>query len=177
MFYWLYSSVKINWLTFAKIINTWRLHVNSWITSFLTLSNVLPMSNVKNTECKDHKRHFSIRPMCSHISVEHIWNSNKLNTTYVVKIVVRSVTLPDESGYLLPYGINLLVKPGFHIIAPIAPIAPIARNSVQAIRAIHCFHLIAPIACEVECTGQVLDPSLIFSRQMEWKMAANELRI
>ena len=36
-----------------------------------------------------------------------------------------------------------VLKPGFHIIAPIAPMAPIARNSVQAIRAIHCFHMIA----------------------------------
>ena len=59
---------------------------------------------------------------------------------------------------------SIFVKPGFHIIAPIAPIT---QNSVQAMRAIHYFHLIAPIAYEVECTGQVLDPSLIFSRQME----------
>ena len=74
---------------------------------------------------------------------------------------------------------NVTLKPGFHIIAPtapIAPIAPIARNSVQAIQAIHCFHLIAPIACEVECTGQVLDPSLILSRQEESKMAARNRR-
>lgn len=62
---------------------------------------------------------------------------------------------------------SIFVKPGFHIIAPSAPIAPITQNSVQAMRAIHYFHLIAPIACEVECTGQVLDPSLMFSRQME----------
>ena len=71
------------------------------------------------------------------------------------------------------------VQTGFHIIAriaPIAPIAPIARNSGQAIQAIHCFHLIAPIACEVGGTGHVLDPSLIFSRQMESKMAARNRR-
>ena len=55
--------------------------------------------------------------------------------------------------------------------------ALVARNSVQAIRAIHCFHLIAPVAsCEVKCTGQVLDPGLIFSRQVESKMAARNRR-
>lgn len=52
-----------------------------------------------------------------------------------------------------------MLKLGFNITTPLAPIAPIARNSVQAIGAIHCFNLIAPIACEVECTGQVLPGS------------------
>ena len=62
-------------------------------------------------------------------------------------------------------------------IAPIAPMAPIARISVQAVRAIHCFHLMAPIAsCEVKCTAQVLDPGLIFFRQVESKMAARNRR-
>ena len=63
------------------------------------------------------------------------------------------------------------------MIVPIAPMAPIARNSVQAIRVIHCFHLIAPIAsCEVKCTGQVVDPGVIFFRQVESKMAARNRR-